>query len=147
MPARVHRLLLAFVIALASAGSTAVAAGTDQTNADPYADRLGELANQYRVRQGKEPLVADPALAALAREHSIAMAKAGRLSHDDFQSRFRRSGYGMCVENVGWNYPTPGAQLQAWQQSPGHDHNLVDARVRHMGIGTASDYVTFIGCR
>ena len=149
MPARMHWLLLALVIAiaLASAGSPAVAAGADQTNADPYADRLGEAVNQYRVRQGKEPLGADPALAALAREHSIAMAKAGRLGHDDFQSRFRRSGYGMCVENVGWNYTTPAAQLQAWQQSPGHDHNLVDPRVRHMGIGTASDYVTFIGCR
>jgi uncharacterized protein YkwD len=75
------------------------------------------------------------------------MAKAGRLSHEDFKSRFRRSGYGMCVENVGWNYPTPQAQLLAWQRSPGHERNLLDVRVQHMGIGATSDYVTFIGCR
>jgi len=103
--------------------------------------------NRYREQQDRRPLVADRALAALAREHSAAMAKAGRLSHDDFQSRFRRSGYAMCVENVGWNYSTPQAQLLAWRQSPGHDRNLLDARVAHMGIGTAADYVTFIGCR
>ena len=145
-----HWRLLPIVIALALAGAEgpAVAAnGAKDTNADRYADQLGELVNRYRVRQGKEPLVADGALAALAREHSVAMAKAGRLTHDDYQSRFRRSGYSLCVENVGWNYPAPQAQLLAWQRSPGHDHNLLDARVLHMGIGTASSYVTFIGCR
>ena len=134
-------------IALATAGGSAVAASGNDSNAERYSDRLGELVNHYRSRHGKDALVADRALAALAREHSIAMAKAGRLSHDDYQSRFQRSGYGMCVENVGWNYPTPQAQLLAWQQSPGHDRNLLDPRIRQMGIGTASDYVTFIACR
>jgi uncharacterized protein YkwD len=140
-------LPLVIAIALVGAGGPALAAGADDANADRYADHLGELVNGYRVQQGKGPLVADRALAALAREHSAAMAKAGRLTHDDFQSRFRRSGYGMCVENVGWNYSTPDAQLLAWQRSPGHDRNLLDARVQHVGIGTASGYVTFIGCR
>ena len=139
---------LVIAIALAAAGGSAVAAsGDNDGNADRYADHLGELVNRYRIGQGKEALVADRGLAALAREHSIAMATAGRLGHDDYQSRFRRSGYAMCVENVGWNYPTPQAQLLAWQQSAGHDRNLLDPRVRHMGIGTASDYVTFIACR
>jgi uncharacterized protein YkwD len=131
-------------LALASASGSAVA--ENGTN-DRYANRLGELVNRYREQQGKPPLVADRALSALAREHSAAMARVGRLSHDDYQSRFRRSGYGMCVENVGWNYPTPQAQLLAWQNSPGHDRNLLDARVQHVGIGAAADYVTLIGCR
>ena len=135
---------LALAFALAGTGAPAAAANAPD---ERYADRLGELVNHYREQQGKPPLVVDRKLAALAREHSAAMAKAGHLSHDDFQSRFRRSGYAMCVENIGWNYPTPQAELLAWQRSPGHDRNLLDARVGHMGIGTASDYVTFIGCR
>jgi uncharacterized protein YkwD len=135
---------LALTFALACASGPAVAASAPD---ERYADRLGELVNHYREQQGKPSLVVDRKLAALAREHSAAMAKAGRLTHDDFQSRFRRSGYAMCVENVGWNYPTSQAQFHAWQRSPGHDRNLLDGRVQHMGIGAASDYVTFIGCR
>ena len=127
------------------AGSAPAANRPDDN--DRYADRLGELVNRYREQSGGKPLALDGSLAALARQHSAAMAKAGRLSHDGFPSRFRRSGYGMCIENIGWNYLTPQAQLLAWQRSPGHDRNLLDARVQHMGIGAVSDYVTFIGCR
>jgi uncharacterized protein YkwD len=125
----------------------AVAATRPGDDSERYAQQLGELVNQYREQQGLRPLVVDPDLAALAREHSAAMAKAGRLTHDDFQARFGRSGYGMCVENVGWNYPSPQAQLLAWERSPGHDRNLLDKRVGHMGMGAAAGYVTFIACR
>jgi uncharacterized protein YkwD len=75
------------------------------------------------------------------------MANAGRLSHDGFEARFRDSAHAMCVENVGWNYPTPAKQLAAWEDSPGHERNMSDVRVTHMGIGVAANYVTFIACR
>jgi uncharacterized protein YkwD len=138
---------LAIALALLAVPGAALAANSRDDADDRYANRLGELVNGYREEQGKAPLVVDRNLATLAREHSAAMAKAGRLTHDDFQSRFRRSGYAMCVENVGWNYPTPQAELVAWRRSPGHDRNLLDTRVGHMGIGAAANYVTFIGCR
>jgi len=93
------------------AGSAPAANRPDDN--DRYADRLGELVNRYREQSGGKPLALDGSLAALARQHSAAMAKAGRLSHDGFPSRFRRSGYGMCIENIGWNYLTP----QAWHGS------------------------------
>ncbi len=112
-----------------------------------YAERLGELVNRYRASKGAAELTAESGLAALAREHSESMAKAGRMSHDGFQSRFRRSGYGFCLENIGWNYHTPQAQLDAWRASPGHDHNLRDPRPTRMGAGEASGYVTWIACR
>ena len=103
--------------------------------------------NQYREQLGPRPLGVESELSALAREHSVAMAKTGRLSHDGFPLRVRRSGYRMCVENVGWNYGTSDAQLGGWRRSPGHDRNLLDERVTRMGIGVASDYVTFIACQ
>jgi uncharacterized protein YkwD len=139
-------ITLAVVLVIGVEMAVPAATRPDDTN-DRYADQLGVLVNRYREQHGRKPLPVDRTLAALAREHSAAMAKAGRLSHDDYQSRFRRSGYAMCVENVGWNYPTPQAQVLAWQRSSGHDRNLLDARVEHMGIGATSDYVTFIGCR
>lgn len=114
---------------------------------DAYATRLGALVNDYRSVQGIAPLEADERLGALAREHSVEMANAGTMSHDGFKARFARSGYAMCVENVGWNYATPEAQFAGWKASPGHDRNLRDTRVEHMGIGIAANYVTFLACR
>ena len=115
--------------------------------ANDYADRLGTLINEYRNRHGVAQLVAEDPLASLARQHSADMAKAGRMSHDGYETRFRDSGHTMCVENVGWNYPTPAKQMAAWQDSPGHERNMSDTRVTHMGVGVAANYVTFIACR
>lgn len=112
-----------------------------------YATDLAALVNDYRRGAHVAALRRDPKLDELAREHSAAMLRARRLSHDDFPSRVRRSGYAMCVENVGWNYPTPADQLKAWRESPGHDRNLLDGRVTHAGVGIAGDYVTLIACR
>jgi len=139
---------VAFIIAAAHSGSVPrnAYAATDPIDS-LYAERLGELVNQYREQRGARSLRVDGALNALAREHSVAMAKTGRLSHDEFPSRVLRSGYRMCVENVGWNYHTSDAQFDGWRRSPGHDRNLLDARVTRMGIGVASDYVTFIACQ
>jgi uncharacterized protein YkwD len=123
------------------------AARAADTRADrAYATRLGELVNQYRARHDLPPLAADDRIAALARDHSADMARDRQLHHDGFPSRVKRSGRPMCVENVGWNYPTPQAQLDAWRASPGHDRNLLDRRVDRVGIGAADGYVTLIGC-
>jgi len=117
--------------------------------ADPggYATELASLVNRYRASVNAPALVLEAPLSELAREHSAAMMRAKRLGHDDFKDRFRRSGYSMCVENVGWNYLTPKDQFNAWRASPGHDRNLLDARVTHAGIGVTGDYVTLIACR
>jgi uncharacterized protein YkwD len=102
--------------------------------------------NQYRASHGLPALIVDANVAALAGEHSAAMAKAGELNHDDFPSRVRRSGLAMCVENVGWNYRSPEEQFEAWRASPGHNGNMLAPRVDRMGIGGVADYVTMIAC-
>ena len=149
MNAWIPTVAIAITIAVAhSAGMPRNAcAATKPDGESSYAERLGELVNQYREQRGARPLGVEGALGALARGHSMAMTKTGRLSHDEFALRVHRSGYTMCVENVGWNYRTPDAQLDSWRRSLGHDRNLLDARVTRMGIGVASDYVTFIACQ
>jgi len=71
---------------------------------------------------------------------------ADSLSHDGFRERQARAASPVCVENVGWNYRTPGAQLNGWTESPSHNANLLDARITQAGVGEASGYVTFIAC-
>ena len=139
---RSHRLVVVLASCFAAAASAA-------TLADPsaYASELDALVSRYRGERHVGALARDAKLDGLAREHSRTMTQAHRLSHDGFESRFRRSGYAMCVENVGWNYPTPSDQLAGWKSSPGHDRNLLDPRVKHAGVGVAGDYITFIACR
>ncbi len=130
---------IAVAVALSIIASGAIAETT-------YSRKLVELVNQYRASKGMPILVTDSTIASLAQEHSSAMAKAKRMDHDDLPSRVKRSGLAMCVENVGWNYPSPEAMFAAWQASPGHNHNMLDPRVERIGIGDSLGYVTMIAC-
>ena len=141
-------LLMRLVIAcpILAFAICSVAASTTAGNGDDYPKRLAALVNEYRVSHGLPGLIVDTTVASLAREHSAAMAKAGQLNHDDFPSRVRRSGFAMCVENVGWNYRSPEAQFDGWRTSPGHNRNMLDRRVDRLGVGIVADYVTLIAC-
>lgn len=140
------QIMAAVLVACVVAGIMPAARAADANPGSAYAQRMAALVNAYRIGRGLHALEVDRTLSSLASEHSGAMAKAGRMSHDDFPSRARRSGLALCVENVGWNYKAPDAQVDAWRASPGHDGNLLDRRVDRMGIGVANDYVTLIAC-
>lgn len=147
MPVRIAAVLLLCALAAPVSAAPAAGPGTERVPGfDAYAQRMAVLLDRYRQQHGLPALPLDRTLVALAAEHSAAMAKARRMDHDDFPSRARRSGLALCVENVGWNYPTPDAQFDAWRASPGHDRNLRDPRVERVGIAVASGYATLIAC-
>ncbi|MET0733260.1 MAG: CAP domain-containing protein [Casimicrobiaceae bacterium] len=143
-----HTLPMTFLIARRCFALSICAAALSASASDDedYSKRLAALVNQYRVSQGIPAMQVDSRVSGLAREHSAAMAKAGRLSHDGFPSRVQRSGVAMCVENVGSNYGSPKEQFDAWRASPGHDRNMLDRRVDRMGVGMVADYVTLVAC-
>ncbi len=74
------------------------------------------------------------------------MDKKNVLSHDHFHERFRNCRRSHCVENVGWNSPTPDAQFKAWKGSKGHNANLLDKKIKYAGISKTGAYVTFFAC-
>ena len=39
------------------------------------------------------------------------------------------------AENVAMGYGSPKAVMQAWMASPGHRANILDCRLRHLGVG------------
>ena len=145
-PARPFRHVTLACVAAAALAVTACAAGSTRAGDDAYAQRLAKLVNEYRTRHGAETLAADPALTRLAHEHSAAMARAGRMSHDGFPGRAQRSGYAICVENVGWNYATAEEQFAGWRESAGHEGNMRDRRVERIGIATVDRYTTMLAC-
>ena len=135
------RVVLLVVLA---AATNLAAAPVDQ--ADPYAVQLGKLINDYRAQHHLQPLASAPALSELAQEHAAHMAREDRLSHDGFQQRFANAHSPSCVENVG-SYGTPGAEFEAWRNSPMHERNLLDSRITRMGIAIEGRYVTFFACQ
>lgn len=138
----IRGLLAAYAVACASIGFAAEP--TPQQSR--YAAQLLTLINGHRAQYHLAPLQAASHLDKLAYEHSVAMAKAGKMSHEGFRERGLRSESAACVENVGWNYATPEAMLKAWTESPGHNQNMLDPRAIKAGIGDADAYVTFMAC-
>lgn len=153
---------LALVAAAAVHGGSAAAAGPAPVSAAPaapataaaptgsadgYVRHLAALINEYRQRHGLAPLEPADELAALAGEHSQAMAAQRRLSHEGFRDRLQRAGSRVCVENVGQGYRSAEALLEGWRQSPAHHVNLLADDVARMGIAASARYVTFFACR
>jgi uncharacterized protein YkwD len=134
---------------MASCAPLSDAAEPDPTAAaqNRYSARLLASINAYRTKHGVTELIPAANLDLLAYEHSKHMAQARQLSHEGFRERGMRSDSPVCVENVGWNYTSPEAQLKAWIDSPGHRKNMLDPRATKAGIGVANAYVTFIACR
>jgi uncharacterized protein YkwD len=102
--------------------------------------------NQYRASKGLSTLSADETLQRLARIHSRYMERENSLNHDHFDDRFKKCGRMHCVENCGWNYPTPEDQLKAWINSKGHYANLVARDIKFAGVSKVGAYVTFFAC-
>ena len=138
------RLTLCTIFLLICALSRSHAADIKQ----PYSfeDELLRRINQYRVRNNLKPLSSYATLDQLAKNHSRYMSKKGEMNHDNFDDRFRQCGRMLCVENVGWNSPTPEAQFEAWKNSKGHNANLLNRQIRHAVISKAGPYVTFFAC-
>jgi uncharacterized protein YkwD len=111
-----------------------------------YESGLLHRINDYRKENDLNALSFDRILNRLARSHSRYMNKKDVLCHDDFENRFRESGRSSCVENVGWNSPTPGDQILSWENSKGHNTNLLNRKIRYAGIAKAGAYVTFFAC-
>jgi uncharacterized protein YkwD len=102
--------------------------------------------NRYRAEHGLAPLIYDEQLQALAKEHSEYMHKTRTLGHQNFKSRYNKSGRQACAENAGVYSPTPYNQFKGWRDSPGHRRNLLDRVVRYAGVSKVGAYVTFFAC-
>ena len=126
--------------AVAQADALQMARGPD------FAQQVLALINAQRAPLGLRAWQPDPALSAIASEHSRALAAQGRLSHDGFAQRFARADRGTCVENLAAGLRRPEALVAAWQTSPAHQRNLVAPAVHHAGIGQFNGFVLIFAC-
>lgn len=127
--------------ALPSTLDASVAPG-EHVHVDPSAPErtLLDMLNAARASERLPPLVADPLLAQLAREHARAMQSSQRLEHDlgDGNPRWRLEAGGAHAMAAGENLaraPTLTRAHRAIWASPSHRANLLNPHFDGVGIG------------
>ncbi|MGI8383977.1 CAP domain-containing protein [Robertmurraya sp. P23] len=107
-----------------------------------YEQKVVELTNQERAKNGLAALKVDTALSKVAREKSLDMSKNGYFSHTsptygspfDMMKQFGIS-YQYAGENIAMGQRTPEEVVQAWMKSEGHRKNILSANFNYIGVG------------
>jgi uncharacterized YkwD family protein len=101
-----------------------------------------ELTNVERRKNGLKDLIGDSKLSSVARTKSNDMKTKGYFSHTsptygspfdmmrDFGVTYKTAG-----ENIAQGQPTPEAVVQAWMNSEGHRKNILNGSFTHIGVG------------
>lgn len=105
--------------------------------------RVLRLTNRHRVAKGCAPLRSNSLLRRSSRGHSVTMARHEEMSHrlpgePRFTTRITRAGYtswNLVAENVARGFDSPEAVVRAWMASPSHRRNMLDCRLRDLGVG------------
>ncbi len=110
------------------------------------AEQARDVINGYRQSKGLKPLKLNASLTEAARAHSQDLAKWDRISHygsdgSNPWDRVKRTGYSakVAAENVGTGQASIVEVMKGWQESAGHNKNLLLPDVEHMGIALVQD--------
>jgi uncharacterized protein YkwD len=123
-----------------SAKKTATATG----GMSALEQRVLVLTNGERAKHGCGALRGDSRLAAAARAHSADMAVHHYFDHNSQDGttpwdRIKRAGYTQPgAENIAMGYPTAAAVMTGWMNSPGHRANILNCKLRALGVGVHS---------
>lgn len=97
--------------------------------------------NAYRLRNGLTPVVLNDKLSAASLVHAEDLADHGIISHTGSDGsghgdRVQRQGYSFSIaaENVATGQKSWDKVFKAWQNSPGHNENLLRDDVTEFGI-------------
>ena len=106
--------------------------------------RAASLINAYRSSKGLSVLTVDPTLNRIAAETARELARRDTLKTSMHTAaglgrRLNAASYSAAraAENLGAGYPTLQAAVDGWKGSSGHNKNLVNPEMTHMGIGLA----------
>jgi uncharacterized protein YkwD len=96
--------------------------------------------NAARARHDVAPLKVSSCLTGkFAQPWARHMAGTGNLVHQDLGPMLRTcSGFHRVGENIASGYPTAGAVMKAWMNSPGHRRNILRPGFTRIGLGLAT---------
>ncbi|MFI5493687.1 CAP domain-containing protein [Actinoplanes sp. NPDC051859] len=102
------------------------------------------LVNEHRRRAGCEPVDVDRRLITAANGHAADMARRGYFAHEDRNGeragdRVSETGYhwSRYGENIARGQDSVFEVVDGWMHSPEHRENILDCRLREVGLGLA----------
>ena len=114
---------------------------------DATSTQLIELTNNYRTQSRLPSYTFNPVLSQSAQKRAEFIAQnQDKWSHDGWLEEIKKSGYQGALnsqgvirvgENLAKDFKSIPEALKAWQKSPTHNANLINANFRDMGIGWA----------
>lgn len=111
-------------------------AHTSASGVGPETWRLLRATNESRERFDLPPLRMNLELSAIARRHSVAMARAGSLFHTlDVGIYLHAIDWRTWGENVGYTPGDVGSVHEAFMASPTHREHILDGAFRQVAIG------------
>ena len=107
-----------------------------------FEQKVVQLTNEERAKQGLAPLQLDTNLSKVAREKSKDMQTQNYFSHTsptygspfEMMNQFGIS-YKSAGENIAMGQRSPEEVVNAWMNSPGHRANIMNASFTHIGVG------------
>src|SRR5712691_870860 len=102
------------------------------------ADDMAEMISRYRREHGLSAVKTDPQLTAIAEHQAKAMAASGIMDHSvagSFSSRVSSVNANRAAENIAAGTKTWADTFRMWQNSPGHNANLLQARSEERRVG------------
>ncbi len=126
-----------------------VLSNRDYSGTSLNAEMARDVINAYRKKFGLKALKLNPELTEAAKSHSRDLAKWDRISHygsdgSNPWDRVKRTGYKarLTAENVGTGQINFNEVMKGWEESPGHNKNLLTPDAVHMGIALVQDQHT-----
>ena len=115
-----------------------------------HAEDMADMISRYRREHGLSTVKTDPQLTAIAERQAKAMAASGMMDHSvagSFASRMSGVHTDMAAENIAVGTKTWAETFHMWQNSPGHNSNLLQPKADSVGVAVARNdqtrYKTF----
>jgi uncharacterized protein YkwD len=129
---------------LSAARERVTAVDVSSSPAAPVQRQLLALVNRSRREAGCGVFSVDRRLIEAANDHAADMARRRYFAHDSPSGagagdRVRGAGYRWTRygENIARGLGSAYDVYRSWMRSPEHRHNIIDCRLRQMGIGLA----------
>ncbi|WP_336046624.1 CAP domain-containing protein [Solibacillus ferritrahens] len=126
--------------------ATTATTNTTTNQVSAFEEKVVELTNVERTKNGLNALQIDRPLMAAAREKSQDMKNNNYFSHTSptFGSPFDRLkalniSYKAAGENIAKGQKSPEQVVEAWMNSAGHRANILDKNFTHIGVGYVKD--------
>jgi uncharacterized protein YkwD len=104
-----------------------------------YEKSVHILTNAQRAHDGRTALKGSRCLDIFAERQARAMARKGKIYHQNLLPILDRCRLSTVGENVAYGYPSAKAVVAAWMKSPGHRANIVNSKYRLIAVGAYQD--------